>query len=160
MKRAILAMAILAAAAGTAAGQMRPVRPATVPDLAPILEKVCLPVAAGQPVAAGVAAGKSLGFAVTATYKQLVTLERERMILNLGPGNCQLTMERAASAAYPHVEHELLGWLPRLGRYWAGPLEGDAAGLYSRKFRAGGHTVNLWEAVDEDERQVNVNIGK
>jgi len=146
-----------------AAAQMRPVqpaRPASVPDVAPVLEKVCLPVAGGQPVAAGIAAGKSMGFAVAATHNDLATLEKGGQVLNLGPGHCLLTLTDARAATFPHVEQELRRWLPRLGRYWAGGMEADAAGLQSRKFRAGGHTVLAWEMVDEDARQVNVDIGK
>lgn len=161
MKRTGLAMAALLLAI-PAAAQMRPVQPPrapSVPDIAPVLEKACLPVAGGQPVAAGIAAAKSIGFAVTAAHGDLATLQRERLVLNLSPGNCVLTLP-AGPATFPHVDHELGGWLPRLGRYWAGGIEADAAGLTARKFRAGGHTVLLWEAVDEDERQVNVNIGK
>ena len=160
MKRLILAAILLAAAAPAAAQMMPMVHEGLVPDVAPILEKACLPVAGGQPVAAGIAAAKSLGFAVTATSGQLATLQKDRFVINLGPGNCQLTLDQARSATFPHVDHELTGWLPRLGRYWVGEIEGDAAGLNSRKFRAGGHTVLVWEVIDEDERQVNINIGK
>ena len=160
MKRQFLAAAVLIAATASAAAQMRPVRPATVPDIAPLLERACLPVVQGGPVAAGIAAAKSLGFAVTATDKGLATLQQGRLVLNLGPGNCVLTLTPAGNATFPHVDHELSGWLPRLGRYWAGGIEADAAGLQSRKFRAGGHTVLVWEVADEDERQVNISIGK
>ncbi len=161
MKQAI--WAVLAAAplfCAGAAAQMQPVRPVMVPDVAPILEKVCLPVAGGQPVAAGIAAGKAMGFPVTATSGKLATLEKGNILINLGPGYCQLTLEQARSATFPHVDHELSGWLPRLGRFWSGGIEADAAGLQSHKYRAGGHTVVAWEMVDEDERQVNVEIGK
>lgn len=159
MKRTglVLALALLAA---PAAAQMRPVRPVTVPDLAPVLEKACLPVAGGSPVAAGVAAARSIGFTVTASQGGLATLQREKLVLNLSPGNCVLTLGPATPAAFPHADQELSGWLPRLGRYWAGGVEADAAGLNARKFRAGGHTVLLWEVAEEDERQLNVNIGK
>ena len=159
-KRTKIAGGVLLLLAAPAAAQMQPLRPATVPDIVPILAAACLPVAGGQPVAAGIAAARPLGFQVTATSGQLATLQRERLTLNLGPGNCQLTLERAASATFPHVDHEVSGWLPRLGRYWTGGIEADAAGLNAHKFRAGGHTVLVWEAIDEDERQVNVNIGK
>jgi hypothetical protein len=161
MKWPILALAALMAA--PAAAQMRPVRPApavTVPDVRPILERACLPVTGGSPVAAGIAAAKSLGFAVTAAQGALATLQRDAMVLNLAPGNCVLTLEHSSMAGFPHVDHELAGWLPRLGRYWAGALEADAAGLNARKFRAGGHTVLVWEVADEGERQLNINIGK
>ena len=160
MKRTGLVLAVMAVAAGGAAAQMRPVRPVTVPDEAPVLEKACLPVAGGSPVAAGVAAARAIGFAVTATHGELATLSREKLVLNLSPGNCVLTLGPATAAAFPHADHELTGWLPRLGRYWAGETLADAAGLNARKFRAGGHTVLLWEVADEDERQLNVNIGK
>jgi len=160
MKQILLAAALLAAAMSGATAQMQPARPATVPDIAPVLEKACLPVVGGQPVAGGIAAAKSLGFQVAATSGQLATLQRERLVLNLGPGNCLLTLTPANAATFPHVDHELSGWLPRLGRYWTGGIEADAAGLNAHKFRAGGHTVLVWEAIDEDERQVNVNIGK
>jgi hypothetical protein len=161
MKWLILALAALMAA--PAAAQMRPVRPApavTVPDVRPVLERACLPVAGDSPVAAGIAAAKSLGFAVTAAQGALATLRRDAMVLNLAPGNCVLTLEHSSMASFPHVDHELAGWLPRLGRYWAGALEADAAGLNARKFRAGGHTVLVWEVADEGERQLNINIGK
>jgi hypothetical protein len=159
-----LAMALLAAPmmVGGVAAQMRPVRPAppvTVPSVVPVLEKACLPVAGGGPVAAGIAAAKSLGFAVTAAQGGLATLHRAAMVLNLAPGNCVLTLE-GGTDGFAHVDHELTGWLPRLGRYWAGGLEADAAGRNARKFRAGGHTVLVWEMVDEGERQLNINIGK
>jgi hypothetical protein len=163
MKRAILALAALAAATAPAAAQMRPVRPAppaTVPDVRPVLERACLPVAGGSPVAAGIAAAKSLGFAAVAAQGELATLRRDRMVLNLAPGNCVLTLEHSSAAVFPHVDHELTGWLPGLGRYWAGALEADAAGLNARRFRAGGHTVLVWEVADEGERQLNINIGK
>jgi len=160
-----LAMALLAAPTmvGGVAAQMRPVRPAppvTVPSVVPVLEKACLPVAGGQPVAAGIAAAKSLGFAVTAAQGGLATLRQGAMVLNLAPGNCVLTLEHSGMADFPHVDHELTGWLPRLGRYWAGGMQADAAGLNARKFRAGGHTVLIWEMADEGERQLNINIGK
>ena len=159
MKRTglVLALALLAA---PAAAQMRPVRPVTVPDLVPVLDKACLPVAGGSPVAAGIAAARAIGFQVTASHGELATLARETLTLNLSPGNCVLTLGPATGAAFPHADHELTTWLPRLGRYWAGGTEADAAGLNARKFRAGGHTVLLWEVADEDERQLNVNIGK
>lgn len=157
-----LALALLAGIS-PAAGQMRPVRPAeavSVPNIAPLLEKVCLPVANGQAVAAGIAAAKSVGFAVTATHEQMATLEREEMTLNLRPDSCQLTLNQAGDATFPHMDQELRRWLPRLGRYWAGALQGDAGGFNARKFRAGGHTIQLWEVVDEGERSVNVEIEK
>jgi hypothetical protein len=160
MKRAILVAAVLIAATAAAGAQMRPVRPVTVPDVAPVLEAACLPVVQGGPVAAGIAAARSIGFQVTAAHNALATLQRERLVLNLGPGNCVLTLSPAGNATFPHVDHELSGWLPKLGRYWAGDIEADAAGLNSRKFRAGGHTVLVWEGADEDVREVNVNIGK
>jgi hypothetical protein len=161
MKRTGLALAMTVLAAGGAAAQMMPMAlQGLVPYVVPILDKACLPVAGGQPVAAGIAAAKSLGFVVTATSGQLATLQKEKFVLNLGPGNCQLTLDQARSATFPHVDHELTGWLPKLGRYWAGAMEADAAGLQSHKFRAGGHTVLAWEMVDEGVRQVNVNIGK
>ena len=153
-------LAVLAMTAAPAAAQMRPVRPATVPDLVPVLDKACLPVAGGSPVAAGIAAARSIGFAVTAGHVELATLQRGPLALNLSPGNCVLTLAPATAAAFPHADRELTGWLPRLGRYWAGGVEADAAGLTARKFRAGGHTVLLWEVADEGERQLNVNIGK
>jgi hypothetical protein len=158
MKQTILGLLLLTA---PATAQMVPmVRQGIIPDVAPILEKACLPVAGGQPVAAGIAAAKSLGFAVTAAHEQLATLEKDKFVLNLGPGNCLLTLTPASSAAFPHADHELSRWLPSLGRYWVGGIEADAAGLQSHKFRAGGHTVLVWEMVDEDIRQVNINIGK
>jgi hypothetical protein len=161
MKRVIVAAAVLAAVTGTAMAQMVPmVRQGLVPYVAPVLEKICLPVAGGAALEAGIAAAKSQGFAVTAAHGKLATLQKERLVINLGPGNCLLTLTPAGSATFPHVDHELSGWLPRLGRYWAGDIEADAAGLQSRKFRAGGHTVLVWEMVDEDVREVNVNIGK
>jgi hypothetical protein len=163
MKRTGLALAMTVLAAGGAAAQMhpvRPVQPVTVPELVPALARACLPVAGGSPVAAGIAAAKSMGFAVTAAHGELATLQQGPLTLNLSPGNCVLTLAPATAAAFPHVDHELTGWLPKLGRYWAGAMEADAAGLQSHKFRAGGHTVLAWEMVDEDERQVNVNIGK
>jgi hypothetical protein len=159
MKRTglVLALALLAA---PAAAQMRPVRPAMVPDLVPVLDKACLPVAGGSPVAAGIAAARAIGFSISATHGELATLTRDRLTLNLSPGNCVLTLGPASGGAFPHADHELTAWLPRLGRYWAGETLADAAGLNARKFRAGGHTVLLWEVADEDERQLNVNIGK
>lgn len=160
MNRTCVIMAALLAASPAAAQMMPMVHAGIVPDVAPILEKVCLPVAGGQPVAAGIAAAKSVGFAVVVTHEQLATLEQGQMVLNLGPGHCLLTMNQGRAAVFPHVEQELRRWLPRLGRYWAGGMEADAAGLQSRKFRAGGHTVLAWEMVDEDIRQVNVDIGK
>jgi hypothetical protein len=78
MKRTGLVLAVLVLAADGAAAQMRPVQPATVPDLAPVLDKACLPVAAGSPVAAGIAAAKSMGFAITASHGELATLQRGR----------------------------------------------------------------------------------
>jgi hypothetical protein len=36
----------------------------------------------------------------------------------------------------------------------------DASNFHSRKFRAGGHTVLVWEMSEEGERQLHVNIGK
>jgi hypothetical protein len=146
-----------------AAAQMRPMQPAppaAVPDVRPILERACLPVADGSPVAAGIAAGKSLGFAVTAAQGPLATLEREGMVLNLAPGNCVLTLLDTDGASFPQVARALQGWLPRLGRYWAGPMLADASNFHSRKFRAGGHTVLVWEMSEEGERQLHVNIGK
>lgn len=162
-KELVWAAALLAVAAVPASAQMRPVRPAppvAVPQVRPVLERACLPVVGGSPVAAGIAAAKSLGFAVVATQGALATLRREALVLNLAPGDCVLTLEHGSAASFPHVEHELTGWLPRLGRYWAGGLQADAAGLNARKFRAGGHTVLLWEVADEGERQLNIDIGK
>lgn len=153
-------MALLAIAAFPAAAQMRPVQPVTVPQVTPLLSKVCLPVAGGSPVEAGIAAAKSLGFDVVARQDPLVTLQQDSMVINLGPGACTLTLNEARSATFPRVNHELGQWLPRLGRYWAGAVEGDAGGFNARKFRAGGHTVLIWEVVDEGERSVNVSIGK
>jgi hypothetical protein len=159
MKRTglILAASLLAV---PAAAQMHPVQPVTVPDLVPVLARACLPVAGGSPVAAGIAAAKSLGFAVTAAHGELATLARGPLALNLSPGNCVLTLAPATGAAFPHADRELSAWLSRLGRYWAGGIEADAAGLNARKFRAGGHTVLVWEVADEGERQLNVNIGQ
>jgi hypothetical protein len=155
-----LGLALLLATAAPALGQMRPVQPVTVPDIAPLLAKVCLPVAGGAPLEAGIAAGKSAGFELGARQDGLATLTRDEMVLNLGPASCVLTVNDARSATFPHIDHELTGWLPKLGRYWAGPVEADAAGYNARKFRAGGHTVLVWEVVDEGERSVNVSIGK
>jgi len=154
---------LLVLLAAPAAAQMRPVRPAppvSVPDVRPVLERACLPVANGSAVAAGIAAGKSLGFAVSAAQGGLATLEADGMVLNLAPGNCVLTLLDTNGASFPHVAHELAGWLPRLGRYWAGAIEADASNFNSRRFRAGGHTVLVWEMSEEGERQVHVNIGK
>lgn len=146
-----------------AAAQMRPVMPAapvTVPDIAPLLVKICLPAAGGSPLEAGIAAAKSAGFAVEARQGALATLKRGEIAINLAPASCVLTLGGARTATFPHVDHELTGWLPKLGRYWAGPIEADAAGFNARKFRAGGHTVLAWEVSDEGERSVNVSIGK
>jgi hypothetical protein len=143
-----------------ASAQMRPVQPVTVPNIVPLLTKVCLPVAAGSPVEAAIAAARSLGFGLAARQGALVTLEGDDMVINLAPASCQLTLNNARSATFPHVDHELTGWLPRLGRYWAGAIEADAAGFNARKFRAGGHTVLVWEMTDEGERSLNVSIGK
>ena len=127
MRRTALALALLIA---PAAAQMVPMaRQGLVPDLSPILEKICLPVAGGQPVAAGIAAAKSIGFQVTAEHGGLATLERPGQVLNLGPGNCLLTLAPASAAVFPHLDRELSGWLPKLGRYWVGEMEADAAGL-------------------------------
>jgi hypothetical protein len=143
-----------------AAAQMRPVQPVTVPSVVPLLARVCLPVAAGRPVEAGIAAAKSQGFALTGRQGSLATLEQDDMVINLAPASCELTLNNARSASFPHVDHELTGWLPRLGRYWAGAIEADAAGFNARKFRAGGHTVLVWEVTDEGERSLNISIGK
>ena len=79
MKWLILALAALMAA--PAAAQMRPVRPTpavTVPDVRPVLERACLPVAGDSPVAAGIAAAKSLGF--TSAEDGRPTLQRIRLV--------------------------------------------------------------------------------
>lgn len=158
MKRAVLSLAILALAAAPAGAQP----PAKAPDMAPLIEQVCLPLLKGGTVAAAAANARPLAFTESARNATMVTLERdETFAMTVGPAYCFISLSPATPVHFRTAESELRAWLPRLGRYWAGPVESDTVmGVRYRKYRAGGFTVTIEEQIDEYGRRLNVTLGK
>ena len=158
MKRAAFGLAILALTAGPAAAQTLLRAPAFVP----LIEGICLPLVRGGTVAAAEANAKKLAFTATARNETMVTVERAPALsITLGPGNCYIALTAVTPPHFRAVEEELRAWLPRLGRYWAGQIEGEPVmGTRFRKYRAGGFTVTIEEQIDEHGRRINVNMGK
>ena len=156
MRRTGLAVALLAIMTAPTVAQPRP-----APHYAPILEQVCLPLLKGGSVDQAAANARPLAFAQNARNATMVTLARdESFSLTVGPAFCYLTLSPAAPPQFVAVERELRAWLPRLGRYWAGPIEPDRIlGVRARKYRAGGFTVTLEEQVDEYGRRLNLTMG-
>ncbi len=161
MRRTGLAFTALAALLASAPAQAQaPFEARKAPAFAPIMDKVCLPLLKGGKVADAAAAAKPLAFAENARNANMVTLERdETFSLTVGPAYCFLTLGLSSPTHFRVVEGELRAWLPRLGRYWAGPVEGDEImGVRARKYRAGGFTVTLEEQVDEYGRRLNMTM--
>jgi hypothetical protein len=158
MKQAALSFAILALAAGPAATQTL----LRAPEFAPLIEGICLPLVRGGTVAAAEANARKLAFTATARNETMVTVERAPSLsITLGPGNCYIGLTAVTPPHFRAVEEELRAWLPRLGRYWAGRIEGEPVmGTRFRKYRAGGFTVTVEEQIDEYGRRINVNMGK
>jgi hypothetical protein len=153
-----LAIAIVALAAGPAGAQnlLRP------PELAPLIETICLPLMRGASVDAAAANAARLAFTATARNETMVTVERAPSLsITVGPGHCLIGIAGTTPPHFRIAESELRAWLPRLGRYWAGKIESDALmSLRFRKYRAGGFTVTIEEQIDEYGRRLNVTMGK
>ena len=159
MKKTILAVGLLALMGGMADGADAQFEARPTPEFAPLVERICLPLVRGGKVADAAAAAKALAFAENARNATMVTLERnENLSLTVGPAYCYLTLAYSSPSHFMAAERELRGWLPRLGRYWAGQIEGDVIGMRARKFRAGGATVTLEEQVDEYGRRLNMTM--
>jgi hypothetical protein len=156
MKRAVLSFAIFALAAGAAAAQ-----PPQAPEMAPLIDRICLPLLKGGTVTAAAASARPLAFSESARNATMVTMARdETFSMTLGPAYCLISLSPATPTHFRTAESELRAWLPRLGRYWAGPVESDAVmGVRFRKYRAGGFTVTIEEQIDEYGRRLNVTLG-
>jgi hypothetical protein len=151
-------MAILALLAAPAVAQtlLRP------PEMAPLIDNICLPLLRGGTVNAAVADAGKLAFTATARNETMVTVERPPSLsITLAPGNCYIGVAAVTPSHFRLVEEELRAWLPRLGRYWAGGIDGEPVlGTRFRKYRAGGFTVTIEEQIDEYGRRLNINLGK
>jgi hypothetical protein len=159
MKETILAAGLLVLAMGVADGADAQFEARPTPEFAPLVERVCLPLVKGGKVADAAGAARTLAFAETARNASMVTLERnENLSLTVGPAYCYVSLAYSSPSHFMAVERELRGWLPRLGRYWAGRIDGDVLGMRARKFRAGGITVTLEEQVDEYGRRLNMTM--
>lgn len=157
MMRTGLALAILALTAAPAGAQTL----LRAPELAPLIEHICLPLVRGATVDAAAAAATKLAFTQSARNETMITVERPPALsITLGPGNCYIGITSVTPSLFRGAESELRAWLPRLGRYWASRLESDNFGVRYRKYRAGGFTVTLEEQIDEYGRRINVSMSK
>ena len=159
MQKTVLAAGLLLLGMGMADGADAQFEPRPTPEFAPLVERICLPLVKGGKVADAAGAAKTLAFAETAHNATMVTLERStNLSLTVGPAYCQVSLAFSSPSQFLAVERELRGWLPHLGRYWAGRIDGDMLGMKARKFRAGGITVTLEEQVDEYGRRLNMTM--
>jgi len=159
MLRTGLMVAAILALCGAALAQPQ-FQPRKAPQFVPLLERACLPVMKGGTVAAAVENARPLAFALLAKNATMATVQRdENFAVTFGPRSCNASLAYADPNFFLAVETELRAWLPRLGRYWAGQIERDGAGLLYRRYRAGGFTWALEEQVDEHSRRLNLMVG-